>query len=190
MSKSLFTIDSSEKERILEMHQTATSRYYLGEQVVPATTTPTTTTTATTPTTTTPKSSEIPGFTWAEDTTSWISIESPTSNDLANEVKRSEENDKRMFEYYRTGELTGKIALVFKGLYLKRNLIHQFTIFSVKPSEKVVGAKYIYSSEKPVTPYLFVTKNNKSKYYANNLSAPEDVKSVLSYMVTSIYQTL
>ena len=120
-------------------------------------------------------------------TTSWISIESPTSNDLANEVKRSEENDKRMFEYYRTGELTGKIALVFKGLYLKQNLIHQFTIFSVKPSEKVVGAKYIYSSEKPVTPYLFVTKNNKSKYYANNLSAPED--QILFHTRRIIFQT-
>lgn len=32
MSKSLFTIDSSEKERILEMHQTALKNNYLNEQ--------------------------------------------------------------------------------------------------------------------------------------------------------------
>ena len=32
MSKSLFTIDSSEKERILEMHQTALKNNYLSEQ--------------------------------------------------------------------------------------------------------------------------------------------------------------
>jgi hypothetical protein len=43
MSKSLFTIDSSEKERILEMHQTALKNNYLNEQstAVPTTVTPT-----------------------------------------------------------------------------------------------------------------------------------------------------
>jgi hypothetical protein len=43
MSKSLFTIDSSEKERILEMHQTALKNNYLSEQAtaVPTTVTPT-----------------------------------------------------------------------------------------------------------------------------------------------------
>lgn len=185
MNNNLFKIDDSEKTRILEMHQSATNRHYLGEQVAP-----TTTTTATTPASTTPKSSGIPGFTWAEDTTSWISIKSPTSNDLANDVKISEENNRRMFDYYRTGELNGKIALVFKGLYLKRNLVHQFTIFSVKASEKIEGSKFIYSSEKTSTPYLFVTKNGKSKYYENNNSIPEDVTSVLSSMVISSYQKL
>lgn len=51
MSKNLFKIDDSEKMRILEMHQSATSRHYLGEQVAPVTTTPaTTTTTPVTPT--------------------------------------------------------------------------------------------------------------------------------------------
>jgi hypothetical protein len=35
MSKSLFTIDPSEKQRILEMHQSATRKQYLGEQSVP-----------------------------------------------------------------------------------------------------------------------------------------------------------
>jgi hypothetical protein len=43
MSKNLFKIDESEKMRILEMHQSATNRHYLGEQVVPAkTSTPST----------------------------------------------------------------------------------------------------------------------------------------------------
>jgi hypothetical protein len=42
MSKSLFTIDPSEKQRILEMHQSATRKQYLGEQVAPTTTTPAT----------------------------------------------------------------------------------------------------------------------------------------------------
>jgi hypothetical protein len=40
MRKSLFTIDPSEKQRILEMHQSATRKQYLGEQVAPTTTTP------------------------------------------------------------------------------------------------------------------------------------------------------
>jgi hypothetical protein len=35
MNKSLFTIDPSEKQRILEMHQSATRKQYLGEQSVP-----------------------------------------------------------------------------------------------------------------------------------------------------------
>jgi len=35
MSKSLFTIDSFEKERILEMHQTALKNNYLNEQATP-----------------------------------------------------------------------------------------------------------------------------------------------------------
>jgi len=39
MNNNLFKIDDSEKIRILEMHQSATSRHYLGEQVAPATTT-------------------------------------------------------------------------------------------------------------------------------------------------------
>jgi hypothetical protein len=39
MSKSLFTIDSSEKERILEMHQTALKNNYLIEQATTGTTT-------------------------------------------------------------------------------------------------------------------------------------------------------
>lgn len=38
MNNNLFKIDDSEKMRILEMHQSATSRHYLGEQVAPATT--------------------------------------------------------------------------------------------------------------------------------------------------------
>ena len=43
MSKSLFTIDSSEKERILEMHQSALKNNYLNEQstAVPTTVPPT-----------------------------------------------------------------------------------------------------------------------------------------------------
>ena len=36
MNNNLFKIDDSEKMRILEMHQSATNRHYLGEQVVPA----------------------------------------------------------------------------------------------------------------------------------------------------------
>ena len=47
MSKSLFTIDSSEKERILEMHQSALKNNYLNEQ---STALPTTVTTTVTPT--------------------------------------------------------------------------------------------------------------------------------------------
>jgi hypothetical protein len=39
MKKSLFSIDESEKQRILEMHQSATQKQYLGEQAAPATTT-------------------------------------------------------------------------------------------------------------------------------------------------------
>lgn len=46
MSKSLFTIDSSEKQRILEMHQSATRKQYLGEQ---STTAPVANTSTTTP---------------------------------------------------------------------------------------------------------------------------------------------
>lgn len=38
MKKSLFSIDDSERQRILEMHQSATKKQYLGEQVAPATT--------------------------------------------------------------------------------------------------------------------------------------------------------
>ena len=38
MNNNLFKIDDSEKMRILEMHQSATGRHYLGEQVAPATT--------------------------------------------------------------------------------------------------------------------------------------------------------
>jgi hypothetical protein len=34
MTKNLFNVDDSEKMRILEMHQSATSRHYLGEQSV------------------------------------------------------------------------------------------------------------------------------------------------------------
>jgi hypothetical protein len=47
MSKSLFTIDSFEKERILEMHQTALKNNYLNEQ---STAVPTTVPTTVTPT--------------------------------------------------------------------------------------------------------------------------------------------
>ena len=47
MSKSLFTIDSFEKERILEMHQTALKNNYLNEQATPV---PTTVPTTVTPT--------------------------------------------------------------------------------------------------------------------------------------------
>jgi hypothetical protein len=44
MNNNLFKIDESEKTRILEMHQSATSRHYLGEQVASATTTSASTT--------------------------------------------------------------------------------------------------------------------------------------------------
>ena len=40
MNNNLFKIDDSEKMRILEMHQSATNRHYLGEQVDPVTPTP------------------------------------------------------------------------------------------------------------------------------------------------------
>lgn len=58
MNNNLFKIDDSEKMRILEMHQSATNRHYLGEQVAPVTTTPATTTT--TPVTTTKSPSMAP----------------------------------------------------------------------------------------------------------------------------------
>jgi hypothetical protein len=189
MSKNLFKIDESEKMRILEMHQSATNRHYLGEQVVPATTSPETTTSATT-TTTTPKSSGIPGFTWAEDTTSWLTINPPTSNDLANEVKVSQENERRMFDYYRTGELVGKIALSFKGSYLKRNLVHQFPIFFTKPSTKKDGQVFIGSSADYSTPYLLALKGGKVRYFQKANSIFEDVESVLGGMVTGSYTKL
>jgi len=49
MGKNLFKIDESEKQRILEMHQSATRKQYLGEQGAPA---PTTTAATSAPTTT------------------------------------------------------------------------------------------------------------------------------------------
>jgi hypothetical protein len=60
MNNNLFKIDDSEKMRILEMHQSATSRHYLGEQVAPATTVAAPATTTTTPVTTTKSPSMAP----------------------------------------------------------------------------------------------------------------------------------
>ena len=159
------------------------SKPLVAEQAVAPTTSPETTTSATTP----PKSSGIPGFTWAEDTTSWLTINTPTTDDLANEVKVSQENNRRMFDYYRTGELVGKIALVFKGSYLKRNLVHQFPIFFIEPAKKIEGAKYIRSSADYSTPYLLALKGGKVRYFQKANSVFEEVESVLGGMVTGSY---
>ena len=104
MNKLLFTIDPSEKRRILEMHQSATKKHYLSEQTEPATPT-------TTSATTQIKSSviggvTIPGFLFAEDDTEWLELKNKETGGKVTQEMCSNENGNRVYAYY-NAEPTG-----------------------------------------------------------------------------------
>ena len=104
MNKLLFTIDPSEKRRILEMHQSATKKHYLSEQTEPATATPTSATTQI-------KSSviggvTIPGFLFAEDDTEWFNLKNKETGGKVSQEMYSIENGNRVYAYY-GAETTG-----------------------------------------------------------------------------------
>ena len=163
MNKNLFKIDESEKTRILEMHQSATSRHYLGEQVASATTTPVTTTT--------PKPTDIPGFVWAEDDVNWVK-----TNGITDDVKVSTENYRRFLEYYNSGDIVGKFVVVFNNVgnnypYLQANFKLKFVVSKTSVGKSNVqggNITYLKSGEDLNTQYVTVFANGAVKYCQNN----------------------
>jgi hypothetical protein len=98
MSKSLFTIDSFEKERILEMHQTALKNNYLNEQ---STAVPTTVPTTVTPTKMNPLTTDKIILSNGSDITVY-----PTWNQQGTEPKSTF----RILSNYGKDEVTNKLS--------------------------------------------------------------------------------
>jgi hypothetical protein len=168
MNNNLFKIDDSEKMRILEMHQSATSRHYLGEQVAPATTT--TTTTAAAPATA-PSPTDIPGFVWAEGDNDWV-----TKNGITDDIKVSAENFNRFLKYYESGNIIGKFVVIFNKVdndypYLRANFYTKFMIANKSVgTSKIKGGTVtrILSGTDLTKPYVDIFANGGLQYCQNN----------------------
>lgn len=136
MNTNLFNIDDSEKQRILEMHQTATKKQYLNEQSQSADT----------------KSfcskygNLVPGMVWSE-----------CKEDAAKKSvdQHSKENEEFLKTYYE-GDLKGKMAVFFN---IKQNqfpyLITNITdFFQIKSFNSKTNDLYVLSvDEKTEKPY-------------------------------------
>jgi len=153
MNNNLFKIDDSEKMRILEMHQSATNRHYLGEQVAPATTSATTTPVATNVSKI--GGITIPGFLFVEDDSAWLQ-----KYPKANKEQMSQENSSRVMKYYGSGPTSADPEMVLNKYMIAFNF----------PSNSVDN--YLYSKEN-VYPYTFLiskiyqTKNGFTNILSN-----------------------
>lgn len=123
MNKNLFTIDESEKRRILEMHQDATRNQYIFEQDV-------TTQTTTSPQTTQEQKSSViggvtvTGFLFAEDDLAWLDQNPSAKTFLQNKQAGyneliSNENFIRLKTYYGYPDLQYEGSSVVNPLSLK-----------------------------------------------------------------------
>lgn len=178
MNKNLFTIDDSERQRILEMHQSATNRQYLVEQT----------------------GSDFTN--WAEDTGWSAKTRNEDQQQRSYEQQLSEENYGRFLKYYHTSErvsnggLTyynaiGKKAYLFNNInypFSKSNLVDSltFTINNIQPGKANVqtsDVKLFLLSAAPnepnpfEKPYLAVFPNGKVEYHVNNKTKNTNVTS-------------
>ena len=146
MNNNLFKIDDSEKMRILEMHQSATNRHYLGEQVAPSTTTPATTTPVATNVSKI-GGITIPGFLFVEDDGTWLQ-KFPN----ANQQEMDQENFRRVRVYYGAEPTSADPEMVLNKYMIAFNF----------PSKSVDN--YLYSKAN-VYPQTFLI----SKIYQNKV---------------------
>ena len=139
MKKNLFTIEDSERQRILEMHINATQKLYINEQ-----------TTGDTKTYCSKYGNLIPGMVWSE-------CKDDSKGKSVTQISQENEN---FFKTYYKGDLNGKTAVFFnkkgdEAPYLITNINDFFKIESFKKSEKEVNDFYILSvaanTEKPYT---------------------------------------
>lgn len=180
MKKNLFSIDESEKQRILEMHESATKKLYLNEQGEVASTGSTASTTT---------------FTWAEDE----EVNKDKSQKELNDLNRQ-----KLIAYYGASEgqtnpdtLIGKTAYVFKNVsdpktqfvYLKGNVYPETFIIqniTFEPSNNAVklmtnegvNNKFIRLSVSPVS-----LQQGIVKFYSNYKTEIGDgINVALTYM--------
>jgi hypothetical protein len=152
MNNNLFKIDDSEKMRILEMHQSATSRHYLGEQVAPATTT---TSASTTPVATNVSKIggiTIPGFLFVEDDSEWL-----LKNSKANQQQMDQENSSRVRLYYGAGPTSADPEMVLNKYMIAFNF----------PSKSVDN--YLYSKANVYPQTFLITKIYQNKAGFTNI---------------------
>jgi hypothetical protein len=186
MSKSLFTIDPSEKQRILEMHQSATRKQYLGEQVAPTTTTPATAPSpAPTPVKLTPISVKIP-FEKIDNQKGQI-IESTLTMNLKPSGSSFVGNDLTIL--FEPG--------VFVKFYIKNNEIgdsesaKQYSdIVNGEPTKYVQVGQYSGSANKKRTiTYVNELIVSVNKQYSLNLTLNPNVSQVITQTSTSNTKT-
>lgn len=215
MKNNLFNIDESEKRRILEMHESATKKLYLGEQQ--AATAPTTTTqqqTATQPSTTAKKTPGI--FTWIED--------DPNSKTMPDSEK-SKTNFNNLQAYYafsesgsqlprinvlpKSGEgidpwnvydVRGKIVYIFNGgqgdtTYLKSNLADQFVVKNIeagssKRQNTNQGTLNLMEGDTLTSGKYFIIFPNRTlfQYYPSFQKLKQNVTSPVT-LITTTYQS-
>jgi len=133
MKKNLFTIDESEKQRILEMHLNATQKLYLNEQGEVSSTGSTVSQSSSTI-----GGVQISGFLFAEDDKEWLIAK---NNELKGKVSGqvlNDENYGRVLKYYGTqptsvdpNNLIGKYVIMFNKIpkqgiysYQKENVVN------------------------------------------------------------------
>lgn len=165
MNNNLFKIDDSEKTRILEMHQSATSRHYLGEQVAPATTT---TSASTTPVATNVSKIggiTIPGFVFVEDDSDWL-----LKNPKANQEQMSQENSRRVMAYYGSGPTSADPEMVLNKYMIAFNF----------PSNSVDN--YLYSKANVYPQTFLISKIYQTKSGFTNILPNEGDSSTVFHV--------
>ena len=172
MKTNLFNIDDSEKQRILEMHQTATKKQYLNEQSQSADT----------------KSfcskygNLVSGMVWSE---------CKEDADKKSVDQHSKENEEFLKTYYK-GDLNGKIAVFFnikqdQFPYLITNITDFFQIGSNVPSKTNANDFYVLSvDEKTEKPYSnkyarVLGKGNVKLFKQGSNAGYTQVESPISY---------
>lgn len=174
MGKNLFTIDESEKRRIIEMHQKATRKQYLVEQT------------------------ESEFTNWAEDTGWSAKTKNEDPQQRSYEQQLSDENYNRFLKYYSgNGEritdedisyynAIGKKVYLFNNInypFSKANLVDSltFTINNIKPGKATVqksGVKLnLLSTDSFTEPYLAIFPNGKVEYHVNNQTTNTNLTS-------------
>jgi len=197
MKKNLFTIEDSEKQRILEMHLNATQKLYLNEQGEVASTGSTASTTT---------------FAWAEDDAEWVkSSGAGGTGGVMDEKKVSEENYRRFTLYYKTGSrivsntkdnkpgtlshypANGKIVYVFNKVqnpYRKSNLKTSFTVLLTAESKYTQSGQQVLnllSGNNYTKPFLTIKAacNSDCTVYHKDNTSNELVESPAELLLSA-----
>lgn len=168
MSKSLFTIDSFEKERILEMHQTALKNNYLNEQA-------TTGTTGTTPILKT-KMSDLPTDKIILSNKSDITVY-PTWNQQGTEPKSTF----RILSNYGKDRVTNKLSPNVVSMTIANNELRGFNIGltynCLKREITNIGVQSPKDTSTMANARYRLNTNNQIKSFTNSAQYPKMVQT-------------